>query len=376
MALAAHQHTATDPAAGSFARWAIDAGLRPLRSDPRAFSGTLPSSRAPYSVVSTGTRTTLRAAEPDAGGLQSPVHVWWDAVYLELACGARRIEDSDTACAFMSGDVRTALSDPLLLLEDARADEQSVPLVSWACGQVIVEWRRRHCDPETLAALVAALDAAVVAVRVARLNQLIDLDPHGALPEPARSAADEAVVDGALATVFAAVAALVAGFVLAAGAEPVTALVAAALVLAAGAAIGLQEHAGPDVAGRRTEDDLLAHLYAGRYGMRHEDPGAFQRRFWPLGIPCAPAVVLHGPLPGTRVDGRVLCGTGPGGSITAAVTVPLAPEVITAVSDRAVGVLGASVSGGCLVVAVGADPAFAAPELLDDLTATAARLLS
>lgn len=371
MRFAARAGTTTYP------RWAIEAGLRPLDPQGSTFVGALSASRARFTVTHVGEVTTLRAAAPAAAGIQAPVYAWWDPVYRELACGARRIEDSDTACAFLSCGLRDALSVPELIREGPQeAAAHVVPVVTWSAGQVIVQWRRPLTDPEQLSALVAALDAAVVAVREAQLDELDDLALHEDLPTCRPPCEDGAPADGALAAVFVSVAALAGGFVLAAGAGVLGALLVAALVVAVGAAVTIPDRApGRDM---RMPDgsELFADLYAGYHGLRREDPAAFQRSCWPLGVACAPVVVLGGIVPGTTYAGRMLWGTGPGGCAAAAVVVPLAAGMIETVASRVDGVDGASLAGACLVVVAAADPPPAGPELVDEVTRRAAALLA
>jgi len=357
----------------AFPRWAIEAGLRPLDADGLTFAGTLATSGARFSATRANGVTTLRAAALAAAGLQYPVWVWWDPVYGELACGARRIEDSDIACAFMSGALREALSAPMLAA--GAAEHEGVAGVAWFAGQVVVQWPGPVDDPDRLAALIAALDAAVVAVRAAQLDQLIDIDFQADLPCPGYRSEDEAPADGALAAVFVAVAALAGGLVLAAGAGVAGALVVAALVVAIGVAVTVQKGVLVRGGSAREELDLLADLYAGYHGLQREDPAAFQQRFWALGAACAPVGMLRGTVPGTALWGRILWGAGPGDCSAAAVIVPVPDGMVELVADRVEHVDGASMAGGCLLVlAVDASPV--GLDLIDEVTLRAAALLA
>lgn len=360
----------------TFPRWAIDAGLRPVAAPVPTFAGTLPSSCAGFSVCRVGETTTIRAAAPAAAGLAEPVYAWWDPVYAELACGARRVEHSTIAHAFLSDDLRRALSDPLLVPGTAGAVDQP-PLVAWTSGQVIVQWSGPADDPDVLGALVDAADAAVVAVGVARLDRLVDLDLEQGLPCPTHGSEDEAPADGALAAVFVTVAALAGGLVLAAGAGLAGAVLVAALVVAVGVVVTVHDHDHDAAQGARAAGapGFIADLYAGYHGLLVEDASAFQTRLWALGVACAPAVVLRGVIPGTTLSGRILSGTGPGGCGAAAVAVAIPDEMMMAVARRAERRRGTSIAGGCLLVVVAADVPPGDLELVDEVTRRTAELL-
>lgn len=290
MGTAGHRREITRPGA-TFPRWAIDAGLRFVAGPVPAFAGTLPCSGAGFSLSRVGATTTLRAAAPAAAGLVEPVYAWWDPVYSEMACGARRVEHSDISQAFLSEDLRRALSDPVVV--SGATDAMDGPVVAWTSGQVVVRWPGPADDPAVLGALMNAADAAVVAVRVARMGRLIDLD-----------------------------------------------------------------------------------LGEDRPDCGHEEPSAFQARFWSLGVPCAPAVVLRGIIPGTTFSGRILWGSGPGGCGAAAVVVAVPDRMMMAVARRAEHAAGASLAGGCLVVVAAVDAPPGGLDLVDAVTCRTAALLT